>query len=210
MSIALHVEGQSDFEFLEPLLRRLAIGHAPPGTVLAPIFRIGRREKSDDALLAKIREAAEQSAVDVVCLHQDADSRSRYDAVMAGKLALCEKARAKAGSRFGCVPIVPLRETEAWALADPSALCVALGIRQLPSGWMERVRLPEDIQQPKEVLKGLVGEVRRRRQSLQPLPQLGELVSIEALDRLPAFRTARSAFEAACSAALTRPSSARR
>jgi hypothetical protein len=211
LTIALRVEGPSDFDFFEPLLRRLAQRSMQPGMRLAPLIRIGRREKARASLIQVIREAVRTSGVAVVCLHNDADSRRRYQAILKDLHDICLEAHADpAPPTFGCVPIVPLRETEAWALADLGALCEVLGVTALPADWATRLQSPEEIEDPKDTMRKLVAEVRGRRRSLQPMSQLGELVSLQELERLPSFKAARVAFDHACAAVLTHPSSAPR
>jgi hypothetical protein len=209
VTIGLHVEGSSDYDFLEPLLRRLAPRNLERGTRLS-IIPIGRRERSHEARLRICSNAIREGVVDLVCLHADADSQRRYTERQSEAGLICAELRnGLPGIAFGCVPVIPIRETEAWALADPQALCTVLGLTKLRDPWPERLRSPEDIPEPKERLKELVAEIRGRRRSVQPMSQLGETVSLDALDRLPAFRATRDAFRDALGA-IKHPSSAPR
>jgi hypothetical protein len=51
-----------------------------------------------------------------------------------------------------CVIIIPVREIEAWLLADPNAIRTALNIRDP----IKRIRNPEGLPRPKEYLRDLI------------------------------------------------------
>jgi hypothetical protein len=85
------------------------------------------------------------------------------------------------------VCVVPVREMEAWALADGDALRRTLGVT-----WSDRaLGVParavdvEDIADPKQVLAAL--EPRFGREVSHYFERLGELVSLERLAQVPAF-----------------------
>ena len=86
------------------------------------------------------------------------------------------------------VMVVPVRETEAWLLADGSALRSALGVT-----WADRrMGLPdspagvEAVEDPKKALNDIVRQVSRSRND--HWEQLGELVSVQRLLGVPAFK----------------------
>ncbi len=87
------------------------------------------------------------------------------------------------------VTLVPVRETEAWLLADGDALRSALGV----PGWSDTsMGLPaqpahvERLPDPKRVLSDLTRRVSRSRKD--HFVQLGEIVSLERLHDVPAYR----------------------
>ncbi|GGL87468.1 MULTISPECIES: DUF4276 family protein [Micromonospora] len=87
------------------------------------------------------------------------------------------------------VAVVPVRETEAWLLADGDALRDALGVR----GWTdETMGLPanpahvERLGDPKRVLNDLMQRVSRSRED--HYVQLGELVALDRLQQVPAYQ----------------------
>ncbi|HZN19957.1 MAG TPA: DUF4276 family protein [Micromonosporaceae bacterium] len=91
------------------------------------------------------------------------------------------------------VPIIPVRETEAWLLADGQALRAALGVR-----WSDdSMGLPphpahvERVDDPKRVTAEIGRRVRRPLSNY--LVRLGELVSLERLSQVPAYREWRAA-----------------
>lgn len=213
LRIGLNVEGNSDDDFLQPLLRRMAELCAPPNTAIS-IVTIARRTRLTQDVASAFCEAYSQKAIDIACIHRDGDSRSREGVVRRDVETICQNASnrcALQGNR--CVPIVPLRTIEAWALADQDALRDVFGVTKLPDGWPAKLVDVEQIVDPKRALRELGDAIRGRKRRLQPLRQLGELLDIATLRRAASFDAAWIAFEAACAEALTpvtRPSSARR
>ena len=213
LRIGLHVEGNSDEDFLQPLLLRMAERCAPPNTTIS-FVTIGKRMRAVEHVAAALCEAYTQRAIDLACFHRDGESRSNHGSVRREVESICQTAGgvcALQGNR--CVPIVPLRTIEAWALADQDALRDVFGVTKLPDGWPAKLVDVEQIVDPKGALRELGDAIKRRKRRLQPLRQLGELLDIATLRRAASFDAAWIAFEAACAEALTpvtRPSSARR
>jgi hypothetical protein len=210
LRIGLHVEGNSDDDFLRPLLRRMAELCSPPNTAIS-IVTIARRARSAQDVAAAFCDAYAQRAIDIACIHRDGDSHSREGAVRRDVESICQSAGglcALQGSR--CVPIIPFRAIEAWSLADQDALRDVFGVTDLPDDWPAKLANVEQITDPKQALRDLGKAIRRRRRRLQPLMNLAESLDIETLRRSASFDAAWTAFAAACETALTRPSSAPR
>ncbi|GAB2917513.1 hypothetical protein GCM10027280_00660 [Micromonospora polyrhachis] len=85
------------------------------------------------------------------------------------------------------VEVVPIRETEAWLLADGEALRRALGVRwsDVEMGLPAHPKGVERIADPKRVLNDVMRRVRRSTED--HYAQLGELVSLERLNLVPAY-----------------------
>ncbi|MGW0436257.1 DUF4276 family protein [Micromonospora sp. NPDC003197] len=85
------------------------------------------------------------------------------------------------------VAVVPIRETEAWLLADGDALRRALGVRwsDAEMGLPAHPKEVERIADPKRVLNAVMRRVRRSTED--HYAQLGELVSLERLSLVPAY-----------------------
>lgn len=215
LRIGLHVEGNSDWEFLEPLLNRLIAACVPEGTGISP-ERLGRAERAAITVASTICRAHRSRAIDMVCVHRDAESATRADSVRVLVCDSCAEAEAMCGFPAArCVPLVPMRCIEAWALADTNALCNVFGVRALPPEWSERLRSPETTREPKAALRDLQAEIRGRRGFLQPLGTIAEVADFATLRaKCPSFAAAADAISAACAVALatplTRPSSAPR
>jgi len=98
--------------------------------------------------------------------------------------------------RFDSVGVVPVYETEAWAIADAEAVVRALGTTKTASelGLPPSPQRAENQREPKEVLRNAQLAVREgRQQSRLRIPPihgiLGETVSLVKLRQMMAFRT---------------------
>lgn len=99
------------------------------------------------------------------------------------------------------VGIVPVRETEAWVMADGEALRNALGVR-LSDHELGVPKNPKDVEGLADPKKSFERACRNRRRSRGPsptvyLPRLGETIRLEILDRVPAFERFRADLVAA-------------
>ncbi len=93
-----------------------------------------------------------------------------------------------------CVPVVPVRELEAWALADGDALRAAFGTT-LADDELHIAKRPRDVehlQEPKQELRAAyeaaTGPSRRRRTQVSDFyTRIGECVDLAKLLQVPAF-----------------------
>jgi hypothetical protein len=176
LTATLFCEGREDEAFLRILLERQlreigAMGKGfgfevlvPGGCMTATAF--------GDELDRAIVTASEM--FDVVFVHNDHDQRQKCvlrDGRLAGKLA----------SNSRTVNIIPIRETEAWALADPAALPSGRQSAQLPT----KSQHVEKIADPKAILKQVLG--RKYSAELAELIALG--VSLDRLAEVPAYQS---------------------
>ncbi|MEV0264313.1 DUF4276 family protein [Streptomyces sp. NPDC050617] len=173
-SAALITEARSDQWFLTPLVdRQIAeLACEPPsgfdysGVVAAERFTVASRD-------AVVREVAELLRYfDVVMIHNDHNERGKVDSV--------REQFADDASRI--VALVPVRETEAWILADVNALREASPASD--TAW----EVPHDVEKvadPKAVLKAALGG---RRDAARDFDRLGQAVSLEQLWKVPAYR----------------------
>ncbi|QKW09348.1 DUF4276 family protein [Streptomyces sp. NA04227] len=173
-SLALLTEGLSDQWFLLPLIDRqitsleaasdegFAFGGSGPGGcfTVAPRQRVVREV---EMLLDHF---------DVVVLHQDHNERDKIDSV---RKMLPHSAERVLG-------IVPVRETEAWMLADPDALpqSAATAVRELVAGPAHAEKVPD----PKKALAQALGP---RHQPEYEFDRLGQTVSLDIMERVPAY-----------------------
>jgi hypothetical protein len=191
---ALVVEGISDSWFLPTVLTRALRDIFPPAVgidiqevTLLPVRCAGGLVEGICAAAAEKRDS-----LTMVFYHYDgtADTlrarRQYWD-------PLVDAWRLIPGGRE-LVPVVPVREMEAWALADAAALCDIVG-----SGWSRRDafqadRLPdvEKLEDPKRTLREITargrGTRQRRREPREYLTQIAERVSLEQLRAVPSFR----------------------
>jgi hypothetical protein len=91
------------------------------------------------------------------------------------------------------VAVGPVRETEAWMLADVSTLANVLGVaeQEVRRCLPQRRHQVESIPDPKELLAKLLGSARgrKRREAVQEcFMRLAEEIPITSLRELPSFR----------------------
>lgn len=214
LALGLFAEGDSDHGFLRRIVYRsvheiaMNFDHRP--LEMPEDFvrgqHLGAPSRREDRVLESFRDAIEQSVVNLLFIH--ADSGNDRDAAWRERVKpACDLLHERyADLPFKCVPIIPVRETEAWALADPEALQAELGtaltVRQL--GLPSDPAAIERIVDPKKVLHKACNAVRtnpRRRRGNPIIPAgLGDRVALAKLRRLSAFvefeRCVRQALDA--------------
>ncbi len=199
LRIGLCAEGNSDRDFFEPLFRRLLAGLVTTETALS-VVPVGLDRRSPSAVSGDICDAWSQGGIDLVCIHRDADSAARQHRALIFVRTACDGAAEGCGVPAGrCVPAVPMRATEAWALADAAALAGVLRRSRLDAATAAACRQPETIHDPKGVLKTAVGRART------PMAAIAEAMPLDSLRRLESFRAFEAAFLPAAEAALRGP-----
>lgn len=184
------VEGPSDVDFFRPLLDRcvndLAVRLAP-GTQVAVDVRTVRR--SDGVRGSGIEQEIETSGpLDVIALHFDgtadpARERARYFEPVVDR---------RAPHWPTLIALAPVREMEAWAMADPDQLRRRVGRSADFSTVLEgdRVQTPERLTYPKRTMQEIFDLSRRRGRrprAADALPLIAENISLSSLRRLPSF-----------------------
>lgn len=201
LGLALYAEGPTDDYFLQPLLHRLCDDlcrrDATQPVDIGGVFRL------DDVSDAKgqprevrVVEAARQhrGAWQILFVHTDGASNANVAREQRTQPAIAALALEFGEASCG-VAVVPIRETEAWAICDGDALRQVLGTTlndrslSLPSS----ARAAESVQHPKATLDGAFRSTKpsakRLRRGVSPLLNaLGESVSLERLRQLPSFQ----------------------
>ncbi len=202
LGLALIAEGPTDERFLSPLLRRATIeacGQVCRGEVeTGDVFLVGRLRGAPGKRLqkhiAQLVESASGSAA-IVFVHTDGSSdpdRARSERFEpADHLLIARQGLPRS------VAVIPVRETEAWAIADRDALRSAFGTDLADEDLGLSFARPSDVERlgdPKQAfedaLKRVIGQrfSRKRHQPAQYLDVLGERVSLPILRQVPAFR----------------------
>jgi len=208
IGLALYAEGPTDHRFLEGVTRRTVIDAFVRQGIVVEVPEV-QRLTIDAGIQGRADRIvngaqAEQGAFHILFIHADADGdaqRARNERIDPG----AHRVDAQIGTAGrATVPVVPVRATEAWALADGDALRRVLSTTRsdaelgLP-GLNELERLPD----PKAMLDGVVNAAhtlrrgRRRRKGAYYLDELAEQVGLAALRGLPAFQAFESDVEAA-------------
>lgn len=193
----LYAEGPTDYRFLLPLLDRVlreAAARRFPGANeiedTQAIDSAGDERRRADRIAAAVRE--HEDLIDFLIIHADGagdPEKARRDQVEPGVAAAAAAIPGKPLPAIGCVPV---RELEAWLLADDRVFVEQLGVQvALPSA-------PERDPDPKRTLASILDQRRRRPPDYYAL--FGEQVGLDRLRRLPAF----AAFEAELGALVDR------
>lgn len=174
VSWATFHEGPSDALYFDVLLPRLiediitreGVRHSDVPSNPAARLGIQGRSVADVATEA----CANKKAFEIVFIHADTGGRAleanlaaRADSYCARMNALCEWPPAR------CITVTPRHETEAWILADPSAVTNALGYKgsHVEIGLPANATAAERLVDPKATLASAISEVvgSRRRNS---------------------------------------------
>lgn len=194
----LYAEGPSDYQLLTPLLRRLveqvcldaARGVVDVEDVQGLDAPRGLRE-ADRA--TRILEAARGFWGGACVLFIHADGAGDPDVAKATQFAPAAaliQARLRGGV---CVPVIPVREIEAWTLVDGDTLREAFGTTLTDDALRiaKRPREVEKILDPKrelrEALAAVTGPSRRRHGPADFFTRIGERVDLAKLRQVPAF-----------------------
>jgi Domain of unknown function (DUF4276) len=195
LRLLLYAEGPTDYRLLLPLLRRLTeqvcLDSARSVVDVEEVQGIDTRRKLDRA--ARIVEAARGfwGGAGVLFIHADGagdPERTRAEQFAPGARLIEQNLRGGA-----CVPVVPVREIEAWALVDGDALRVAFGTT-LGDEVLRIAQRPRDVEEvldPKQELRAaftaVAGSPRRRRRVEDFYTRIGEQVDLAKLRQVPAF-----------------------
>lgn len=202
LGLALFAEGPTDHRFLGPVLRRLCEDLCCSRRAYRPVEVSGVLELTRPAGASGLPRAERivRAAVDaepswrILFIHADADGD--HDEAFANRVApALERLDARyQGARKG-IAVVPVRETEAWVLADGDALRGAFGatLNDGDLGIPAPVRRVESIADPKLALNvayagtNPTGRLSRSGPSAF-LGAIGERTSFRVLRHLPSFR----------------------
>jgi len=199
--LALYAEGRTDERFLPVIVQReadwLLRQHALAAVdVLEPLSLEADPEASNRAkrILSVARQAAGFHALIV---HADADAPTAGDALQhrfqPGRRLVQESEN---DACRDLLPIIPIRMTEAWMMADVEAFREVVGtdLRAEDLGFPTRSHQVEAIQDPKHELNMALSQIftRRRRRKKARLRQyyepLARHIRLDRLENIPAFR----------------------
>jgi hypothetical protein len=197
LSTALVAEGPSDEWFLpivlQQALREICAQRADV-YVEIPDVQVLRPQAGDAGLVRGICNIADQALDDLAILFYHYDGTARPDKAAAKYWTPLTAAWADIRGGRELVAIVPVREMEAWALADPEALRTVFGtgsVRRRPF-QSDRLADVERLDDPKRTLQEIaVGGRGGRQHGPDPaayLTRIAELLSIERLRAVPSFQ----------------------
>lgn len=202
LGLALYAEGATDYYFLRPLLLRLCEDictqeASQPVEFGEEVIPLNEPQTLKDAAREQRIVAAAQQALGawrVVFIHTDGEGDPervrKQRAQPAIDLLKSECPEAGVG-----VAVIPIRETEAWAIADGDAVREVFGttLSDVKLGLPRTAAAVESTLDPKAVLNAALEATnpspRKRRQGASPmLNALGESVSLQRLRQLAGFQ----------------------
>jgi len=200
LGLALYAEGRTDYSFLCPLLARLCedicTHDAERAVEFSEVLRLDHPASANDApreerIVVAASEA--RNAWHILFVHADGSgdpARKHQEQVQP---AIDRLRQQPFGKGLG-VAVIPVRETEAWAIVDGDALRRVFGTTLTDDqlGLPGSPNAAEAVPDPKALLKtafqATQPSARRRKQGVSPmLNALGEQVSLKRLRELAAF-----------------------
>ena len=200
LGLALFSEGPTDDRFLVPLLQRLCqdlcLKHSSELVDIADVLPLKNPKGEAGAPRAERVARAAVEAADawqILFVHTDGagDAGAKRAQLVVPAIALVQKRFCATGAG---VAVVPVRETEAWALADGDALRFVFGttLDDVALGVPVHARQVEAIADPKQVLERAYARTgpggRRARAGVAALlSSLGQQVSLARLRQVDSF-----------------------
>jgi hypothetical protein len=205
--LALYAEGSTDGNFLPHIIKRtteLTLSqHDQPGIeVPLPDCRWEKPANTAKRVECILHAARKTAGYHALIIHSDGDDRG-YEQTIAelfqpGQESVLKAARDRPNEVCEyLVPIVPVRMTEAWMLADPDALCTVLGkkVDARIVGMPTKAKLVEKEFNPKTTLDRVIKlvhpkESKGKRQAFKKdlYQQLGSEISLKRLGDVPSYQ----------------------
>lgn len=187
-------EGNADAEFLSVMLQRLIVELCSPTDVVVEVAEPVdvRARHAGRSPVDVIATASLDRTVDIIFAHTDGGSDWS-----AARRRHVEPIRSGLPGRH-VVEVIPVRELEAWVLADRDAVVKAFPNSAHADAWPAD---PEAVRDPKAELNRIVRvSMTRRRPVRIPFRQIGERTRLSELRQLPSFRRTESDLAAALQA----------
>lgn len=185
-TLCLYSEGSTDRHFLERIVFRLLLEKLinecdDQCEIQEQFIRFGRKPPElsrADFILEQVEKLDRE--ITIIFVHADGAGNSeaaRANNCLTSTEVINEKYNALCG-----VPIVPVRETEAWALADAATIKIVTGGKTyaLP-------RNPESIADPKIPLRE-IADLAHSLSTNALMAEIADVIPLTELRRLPSFR----------------------
>lgn len=198
--IGLYKEGGTDARFLESIIKRTfedVSFECCKEMEISNIYHIAvKKDNFVDDVLEAAKVGVVKYGIMVLCVHTDAD-KPTDDQVIKHKIEpLLEKIQSHNNNVCKLiVPVIPIRMSEAWMLADKNLLKQEIytkkGDQELGIN-----NHPESFANPKQIIENAIriaqqDKPRRQRHNVrigELYQPLGESISLESLRQLPSFR----------------------
>jgi hypothetical protein len=205
VTLALYAEGSTDGDFLPKIIERttksiLSQRSSQSIQVRLPYSKCNKPVdivKRDQCILYIARETA---IYDALIIHSDGDNRG-YEQTLSelfqpGKKLVLDAKDRNEDICADLVPLIPVRMTEAWMLADPDALCTVLGkkVETRALGIPTKAKLVEKELKPKKTLEHII-QVTYPQQSrdwkrfkAKLYKELGSEIDLKRLSEVPSYQ----------------------
>jgi hypothetical protein len=200
VALGLFAEGTSDQQFLQRIIFRAVHQKAVEihkGAVEVQDSFVSGLEFKSEHRAQRVFEAfgkfLDQGALDLLFIHADGDNDSRRALAERISPSIARIEQAQFAGAFAIVPVIPVRMTEAWALADAKALQSVLGTTLAPSdlGLTDHIlRSLETIADPKAVLREVMqrsGAQKGRRREYSIPRGLADRIDLANLRKLYSY-----------------------
>jgi len=199
--IGLYTEGPTDIRFLESIVKRtfekICFDECSKSVQVSDIFPIKITKSSfiEDVINAS-RQGADNFGIIILCVHADADDSSDkgvYQNKITPALSAIENAEDEGICKI-IVPVIPVRMTEAWMLADKALLKKEIGTNKTDQE-LDIYRAPEQYADPKATIEEAIRiaqqeRTRRHRNKLMIADiylSIGQSISIDKLKQIPSY-----------------------
>lgn len=206
LDFTFYGEGKREYQFLRPLLERTAKKLLPNIDVQA--ISLDWVRVSGLSQVEKMRLAAEKAyGSELLVFHLDSDHPTFERSVEERFRPGYEKLQIEAEKfpnhyNLNIVPVIPIRMTDAWLLADFNAFRLSIGTDYSAKdlNFPERPQQIEAISDPKAVFEQAVRTCsRRRRKTIWPDEiwlTLAQKIDLALLEQVPAYRAFSERFAA--------------
>lgn len=196
--VGLATEGETDIRFLNDVVLR-SIEHlvytecSQDVDIFVNPIRAEKGESFEDYVRNSIRRGVEECGMMALAMHSDSDKDSYEERFLHKFTPVLESLKANPEGCDLLIPIIPVRMTEAWMLADKELFKDEIGSDDTDAelGLDKR---PESITDPKMLIENDLRMLARKRSRKYDAVAISELydmlgskVSVEKLSLLPSF-----------------------
>lgn len=196
--VGLATEGETDIRFLNDVVLR-SIEHlvytecSQDVDIFVNPIRAEKGESFEDYVRNSIRRGVEECGMMALAMHSDSDKDSYEERFLHKFTPVLESLKANPEGCDLLIPIIPVRMTEAWMLADKELFKDEIGSDDTDAelGLDKR---PESIADPKMLIENDLRMLARKRSRKYDAVAISELydmlgskVSVEKLSLLPSF-----------------------
>lgn len=196
--VGLATEGETDIRFMNDVVLR-SIEHlvytecSQDVDIFVNPIRAEKGESFEDYVRNSIRRGVEECGMMALAMHSDSDKDSYEERFLHKFTPVLESLKANPEGCDLLIPIIPVRMTEAWMLADKELFKDEIGSDDTDAelGLDKR---PESIADPKMLIENDLRMLARKRSRKYDAVAISELydmlgskVSVEKLSLLPSF-----------------------